>query len=124
MSGTSGKQSCAHTCARCGKQLLGVSPSTKYCPACRPIVEAEQHAAGYKRKKVARSFAGPYMTHSRPADVAARASVKAQAGENRLRMLSNAADWAGISYGQLMLKSPAEREALVLAYKAAKGGKP
>lgn len=233
MSGTSGKQSCAHTCARCGKQLLGVSPSTKYCPACRaevnrekaldykarnpekvraayerrkaatwtpvycqrcgceivnatthrqkwcpdckkaikskqsqqcymrrheaapavkqltcqrcgqpfevpsvasarakycpacrPIVEAEQHAAGYKRKKFARSFAGPYMTHSRPADVAARASVKAQAGENRLRMLSNVANWAGISYGQLMLKSPAEREALVQAYKAAKGGKP
>lgn len=31
------------------------------------------------------------------------------------------ADRAGISYGQLMLKSPAERESLILAYKAAKG---
>lgn len=233
MSGTSGKQSCAHTCARCGKQLLGVSPGTKYCPACRaevnrekaldykarnpekvraayerrkaatwtpvycqrcgceivnatthrqkwcpdckkaikskqsqqcymrrheaatatkklicqrcgqsfevpsagyarakyclacrPIVEAAQHAAGYERKKAARSFAGPYMTNPRPADVAARASVKVQAGEDRLRLLSNVADWVGISYGQLMLKSPAEREALILDYKAAKGGKP
>lgn len=78
------------TCQRCGQPFevpsVG-SARAKYCPACRPIVEAEQHAAGYKRKKVARSFAGPYMTHSRPADVAARASVKAQAGENRLRML-------------------------------------
>lgn len=64
------------------------------------------------------------MTHSRSADVAARASVKAQAGENRLRMLSNAAIWAGISYGELMLKSPAEREALILAYKTEKGGTP
>ena len=34
------------------------------------------------------------------------------------------ADWAGISYGQLMLKSPAAREALILDYKAAKGGTP
>lgn len=230
MSGTSGKQSCAHTCARCGKQLLGVSPNTKYCPACRaevnremamdyrtrnpekvraayerrkaatwtpvycqrcgceivnatthrqkwcpdckkaiksqqsqqwymrrheaapatkqlicqrcgqsfdvssagyarakycpacrPIVESEQHAASYERKKSARTFAGPYMTNPRPADVAARAAAKAQVGEDRLRLLSNVSDWAGISYGQLMLKSPAEREALILAYKAAKG---
>lgn len=39
-----------------------------------------------------------------------------------MRLLSNVADWVGISYGQLMLKSPAEREALILAYKTAKGG--
>lgn len=114
-------------CQRCGQPFEVPSVGyarAKYCLACRSIVESEQHAASYERKKSARTFAGPYMTHSRPADVAARASVKAEAGENRLRMLSNAADWAGISYGQLMLKSPAEREALVLAYKAAKGGKP
>ena len=232
MSGTSGKQSCAHTCARCGKQLLGVSPSTKYCPACRaevnrekaldykarnpekvhaayerrkaatwtpvycqrcgceipnathqqkwcpdciraiksqqsrqsyirrheaapatkqlicqrcgqsfdvssagyarakyclacrPIVESEQHAASYERKKSARTFGGPYMTNPRPADVATRAAAKAQVGEDRLRLLSNVADWAGITYGKLMLKSQAEREALILDYKAAKGGTP
>ena len=94
----------------------------KYCLACRPIVESEQRAASYERKKSARSFAGPYMTNPRPADVAARAAAKAQVGEDRLRLLSNVAAWAGISYGQLMLKSPAEREILILAYKAAKGG--
>lgn len=49
MSGTSGKQSCAHTCARCGKQLLGVSPSTKYCPACRAEVNREK-ALDYKAR--------------------------------------------------------------------------
>lgn len=112
-------------CQCCG-QSFDVSSAgyarAKYCLACRPVVEAEQHAAGYERKKAARSFAGPYMTNPRPADVAARAAAKAQVGEDRLRLLSNVADWAGISYGQLMLKSPAEREALILAYKAAKGG--
>ena len=114
-------------CQRCG-QSFDVSSAgyarAKYCPACRPVVESEQHAAGYERKKAARSFAGPYMTNPRPADVAARAEAKAQVGEDRLWLLSNVADWAGISYGQLMLKSPAEREALILAYKTAKGGTP
>ena len=112
-------------CQRCGQPFE--VPSTgyaraKYCPACRPIVESEQHAAGYERKKSARTFGGPYMTNSRPADVATRAAAKAQVGEDRLRLLSNVADWAGISYGPLMLKSPAEREAPVLAYPSEKGG--
>ena len=114
-------------CQRCGQPFEVPSAGyarAKYCPACRPIVESEQHAASYERKKSARTFAGPYMTNSRPADVAARAAAKAQVGEDRLRLLSNVADWAGISYGQLMLKSPAAREALILAYKAAKGGTP
>ena len=114
-------------CQRCW-QSFDVSSAgyarAKYCPACRPIVESEQHAASYERKKSARTFAGPYMTNPRPADVATRAAAKAQVGEDRLRLLSNVADWAGISYGQLMLKSPAAREALILDYKAAKGGTP
>lgn len=114
-------------CQRCGQPFEVPSACyarAKYCLACRPIVESEWRAASYERKKSARSFAGPYMTNPRPEDVAARASAKAQAGEDRLRLLSNVADWAGISYGQLMLKSPAAREALILAYKAAKGGTP
>lgn len=113
-------------CQRCGQPFEVPSAwcytRAKYCLACRPIVESEQRAASYERKKSARSFAGPYMTNPRPADVAARAAAKAQVGEDRLRLLSNVADWSGISYGQLMLKSPAEREVLILAYKAAKGG--
>ena len=112
-------------CQRCG-QSFDVSSagyaSAKYCLACRPVVESEQHSAGYERKKAARSFAGPYMTNPRPADVAARAAAKAQVGEDRLRLLSNVADWVGISYGQLMLKSPAEREVLILAYKTEEVG--
>ena len=114
-------------CQRCG-QYFDVSSAgyarAKYCLACRPIVESEQHAASYERKKSARTFAGPYMTNPRPADVATRAAAKAQVGEDRLRLLSNVADWAGISYGQLMLKSPAARETLILEYKAANGGTP
>lgn len=115
-------------CQRCGQPFEVPSACytrAKYCPACRPIVESEQRAASYERRKSARSFAGPYMTNPRPADVAARAAAKAQAGEDRLRLLSNVADWAGITYGKLMLKSQAEREALILEYKeykAANGG--
>lgn len=111
-------------CQRCGQPFEVPSACytrSKYCLACRPIVESEQRAARYERKKSARTFAGPYMTNSRPADVATCAAAKAQVGEDRLRLLSNVADWAGISYGQLMLKSQAEREALILEYKAAKG---
>ena len=114
-------------CQRCGQPFEVPSACytrAKYCLACRPIVASEQHAASYERKKSARTFAGPYMTNPRPADVATRAAAKAQVGEDRLRLLSNVADWAGISYGQLMLKSPAAREALILDYKAAKGGTP
>ena len=112
-------------CQRCG-QSFNVSSvgygRAKYSPACRPVVESEQHAAAYERKKAARTFAGPYMTNPRPADVATRAAAKAQVGEDRLRLLSNVADWAGITYGKLMLKSQAERDALILEYKAANGG--
>ena len=115
-------------CQRCG-QSFDVSSAgyarAKYCPACRPVMEAEQRAARYERKKSARTFAGPYMTNPRPADVTARAAAKAQVGEDRLRLLSNVADWAGITYGKLMLKSQAEREVLILEYKeykAANGG--
>lgn len=109
-------------CQRCGQYFDVPSAGyarAKYCLACRPIVESEQHAASYKRKKSAR---GPYMTNPRPADVTARAAAKAQVGEDRLRLLSNVADWAGITYGKLMLKSQAEREALIIAYKTANGG--
>ena len=112
-------------CQRCEQPFEVPSAGyarAKYCPACRPIVESEQHAASYERKKSARSFAGPYMTNPRPADVATRAAAEAQVGEDRLRLLSNAADWAGITYGKLMLKSQAEREELIQAYKAAKEG--
>ena len=65
-------------CQRCG-QSFDVSSAgyarAKYCLACRPIVESEQRVARYERKKAARSFAGPYMTNPRPADVATRAAA-------------------------------------------------
>lgn len=115
-------------CQRCGQSFEVPSAGyarAKYCLACRPIVESEQHASSYERKKSARTFAGPYMTNPRPADVATRAAAKTQVGEDRLRLLSNVADWAGITYGKLMLKSQAEREVLILEYKeykAANGG--
>lgn len=132
-------------CQRCGCEIPNATNSQKWCPYCKMAVkaqqsrqsylrrheaapatnvESEQRAASHERKKSARTFAGPYMTNPRPADVATRAAAKAQVGEDRLRLLSNVADWAGISYGQLMLKSPAAREALILGYKSAKGGKP
>lgn len=112
-------------CQRCG-QYFDVSSAgyarAKYCPACRPIVESELHAASYERKKSARTFGGPYMTNSRPADVAARASSRAQRSDEQLRLMANVSAWLGIHYGNFMLKSQAEREELIQAYKAAKEG--
>ena len=112
-------------CQRCGQPFEVPSAGyarAKYCPACRPIVESEQHAASYERKKSARTFAGPYMTNPRPADVAARASSRAQRSDEQLRLMANVSAWLGIHYGNFMLKSQAEREELIQAYKAAKEG--
>ena len=58
----------------------------------------------------------------RPSDIARQARSLTETNDAELRLNSNVANWAGISYGQLMLKSPAAREALILDYKAAKGG--
>lgn len=115
---TSGKRGYIRTCVRCGVTLYGVGRRAKYCPECRADVNREivmdyrtrnpeKVRAAYERRKAA-----------------TRAAAKAQVGEDRLRLLSNVADWAGITYGKLMLKSQAEREVLILDYKAAKGGTP
>lgn len=141
-------------CKRCGCEIPNATHRQKWCSDCIRAIKSQQSrqsyirrheaapatkqlicqrcgqsfdvsSAGYERKKSARTFGGPYMTNSRPADVATRAAAKAQVGEDRLRLLSNVADWAGISYGKLMLKSQAEREVLILEYKeykAANGG--
>lgn len=112
-------------CQRCGQPFEVPSACytrAKYCLACRPIVESEQRAARHERKKAARTFAGPYMTNSRPADVAARASSRAQHSDEQLRLMANVSAWLGIHYGNFMLKSQAEREELIQAYKAAKEG--
>lgn len=90
-------------CQRCGCEIDDPKPQQKWCQDCKKAIKAQQF----------------------PADVATRAAAKAQAGEDRLRLLSNVADWAGITYGKLMLKSQAEREVLILEYKeykAANGG--
>ena len=112
-------------CQRCGQYFDVPSAGyarAKYCPACRPIVESELHAASYERKKSARTFGGPYMTNSRPADVAARASSRAQRSDEQLRLMANVSAWLGIHYGNFMLKRQAEREELIQAYKVAKEG--
>ena len=108
------------TCQRCGKSFaVPASQSTrKYCDTCRPIVEAEQREASRARRKEARSFAGPYMTDPRPADVAKRAAAKAETGEARLHLLTRVADWAGMTYGKLMALPVGDREMLILQYKA------
>ena len=117
-------------CQRCGCEISNTTRQQKWCPDCIRAIKSQQSRQSYLRRHNAapatnRTFAGPYMTNPRPADVATRAAAKAQVGEDRLRLLSNVADWAGISYGQLMLKSPAARETLILEYKeykAANGG--
>ena len=100
----SGKQGYIRTCVRCGSYYTPTGRSQKYCPDCRLAVRAQQSSAYYQKQKAA--------------------LTKVITREASLRLLARVADWAGISYGQLMLKSPAAREALILDYKAAKGGTP
>ena len=103
-------------CHRCGCEIADPKPRQKYCADCYHAVKAMRQAQSRQRKL------SPDIP--RPSDVARQARSRTKANEAELRLLSGVADWAGISYGQLMLKSPATREALILDYKAAKGGTP
>ena len=106
-------------CKRCGKVIENRNGRQLYCLECRAEVDKELKAARYERQKLAQKEAG--------SDAENRKHVKKSpyaAGEDRLKLLTRVADWQGLTYGQLMLKSPAAREALILDYKAAKGGTP
>ena len=92
-------------CKRCGCKIPNATHRQKWCPDCIKAIKSQQSRQSYIRRH--------------KADTA-----QAQPKEEPLELLSNAAIWAGISYGELMLKSPAEREALILAHKTAKGGNP
>ena len=93
-------------CQRCGCEIPGTPRRTqKWCQDCIKAIKSQQSRQSYIRRH--------------KADTA-----QTQPKEAPLELLSNVAIWAGISYGELMLKSPATREALILAYKTAKGGKP
>ena len=93
-------------CQRCGCEIPNATRRQKWCPDCIKAIKSQQSRQSYIRRHKA-------------ADIS-----QTQPKEEPLELLSNVAIWAGISYGELMLKSPAAREALILAYKAAKGGTP
>lgn len=104
-------------CKRCGKVIENRNGRQLYCADCRVEVDKELKAARYERQKLAQKEAGT--------DAEPRKHVKKSpyaAGEDSLKLLTRVADWQGLTYGQLMLKSPAEREVLILAYKTEKGG--
>lgn len=90
-------------CLRCGSYYTPTGPAQKYCPDCRPAVQAQQ-ARIYYHQKTAKQH---------PRDVIARGTS--------LGLLAGAADWAGISYGRLMAKSPEARAALIRQYQQSKG---
>lgn len=98
---TSGKRGYIRSCQRCGKELRGVGRTTKWCPDCRLAVRAQQSSAYYQKQKAA--------------------LTKVITREASLRLLARVADWAGISYGALMAKSPDARAALVRQYQEEKG---
>ena len=101
-------------CQRCGCEITNTTHRQKWCSDCRRAVKTMRQAQYLQRKL------DPAIP--RPSDIARQARSLTETNDAELRLNSNVANWAGISYGQLMLKSPAEREAIVLAYKAAKGG--
>lgn len=75
----SGKRGYIRTCVRCGKQLLGVGRSTKYCLECRRIVAIEKSR---QRERLKRERA----RHPAPA--------------TDVREIAAQADAAGMTYGQ------------------------
>lgn len=93
-----GKSRC---CVRCGSYYIPTGRSQKYCPDCRLAVRAQQSSAYYQKQKAA--------------------LTKVITREASLRLLARVADWAGISYGALMSKSPNARAALVRQYQEEKG---
>lgn len=101
---TSGKRGYIRSCQRCGKELRGVGRTTKWCPDCRLAVRAQQSSAYYQKQKAI-----------------AQANREVITREASLRLLARVADWAGISYGALMAKSPDARAALVRQYQEEKG---
>ena len=96
-----GKTRC---CLRCGAYYTPTGTSQKYCPDCRLAVRAQQSSAYYQKQKAA-----------------AQANQEVITREASLRLLARVADWAGISYGRLMAKSPEARAALVQQYQHEKG---
>lgn len=85
-------------CQRCGCEIVNATTHRqKWCPDCIRAIKSQQSRQSYIRRHKADT-------------------TQAQPKEEPLELLSNVAIWAGISYGKLMLKSPAEREALILAY--------
>lgn len=80
----SGKRGYIRICVRCGKQLLGVGRSAKYCPECRRItaIEKSRQRERLKRERLKRERARRPPTCPDVRTVAARA------------------DAAGMSYGQ------------------------
>lgn len=98
-----GKTRC---CLRCGAYYTPTGPSQKYCPDCRLAVRACWSRTYYQKQA---------------ADQANREVVTREAS---LRLLAGAVDWAGISYGRLMAKSPEARAALIRQYQQSKGEKP
>ena len=88
-------------CVRCGSYYTPTGAHQKYCPDCRLAVRAQQSSAYYQKQKAA--------------------LTKVITLEASLRLLARVADWAGISYGALMAKSPNARAALVRQYQEEKG---
>ena len=96
-----GKTRC---CWLCGVYYTPTGSAQKYCPDCRLVIRAQQARAYYQKQKAA-----------------AQANQEVITREASLRLLAGAAEWAGISYGRLMAKSPEARAALIQQYQHEKG---
>ena len=96
-----GKSRC---CVRCGSYYTPTAPAQKYCPDCRLAVRAQQSRIYYQKQKAA-----------------AQADREVITRQASLRLLARVADWAGISYGTLMAKSPEARAELIRQYQEEKG---
>lgn len=90
----SGKRGYIRNCQGCGKEMQGVAQNAKWCPECRDRIRRE-HDRQYRE------------TH--------RNRVPSHYKDD-LSKLTQVADWAGLSYGRFMAKSPEARADLIAAY--------
>lgn len=91
-------------CQRCGKVMHKVPAKTKYCPECRDQAYLERAVINSRELRIRKA-------------AEKRAAMQKDAD---LLFMSRVADWAGITYGTLMVKSPADRAAIIAQYTEAK----
>lgn len=114
-----GQMVCTYRCIACGDVMINVGRGRKYCDRCRKDrarenrinFEAKRRGGNYVPGGLAEKFSPPS-----PQVIREHAEKRAAVSDALLRENCRVADWAGISYGTLMVQPKEAREALKRQY--------